>query len=121
MMITSYQNLTVRQKSMDLVEEIYILVREFPKSEMFALVDQLKRSIVSVASNIAEWSQRWTKKENLHFLFIAKWSAAELETQLLISKRLGFLSESKFQIVHEHVLEVLKMLSAYISYHKTHI
>ena len=119
-MDTHYQKLKVWQKSIDLIEQIYVMVSKFPKTEVFSLVDQLKRSAVSIASNIAEWSQRWTKKENIHFLFIAKWSAAELETQLIISERLHFISKDDFDTIHDLILEVLKMLSSYISYHKTH-
>ncbi|EKD24674.1 MAG: hypothetical protein ACD_80C00174G0024 [uncultured bacterium (gcode 4)] len=119
-MVTRYQELKVWQKSIDLIEQIYVIVNKFPKTETFSLVDQLKRSAVSIASNIAEWSERWTKKENIHFLYIAKWSAAELETQLIISERLRFMSKDDFTIIHATILEVLKMLSSYISYHKTH-
>lgn len=119
-MATRYQELKVWQKSIDLIEQVYVLVNKFPKTEVFALVDQIKRSAVSIASNIAEWSERWTKKENLHFLYIAKWSAAELETQFIISERLHFISKDDFTTIHETILEILKMLSSYISYHKTH-
>lgn len=119
-MITYYQELKVWQKSIDLIEQVYVISDKFPKTETFSLVDQIKRSAVSIASNIAEWSGRWTKKENIHFLYIAKWSAAELETQLIISERLHFISKDKFIIIHELILEILKMLSSYISYHKIH-
>jgi len=119
-MNTRYQELKVWQKSMDLIEQIYLITLKFPKTETFALVDQIKRSAVSIASNIAEWSERWTKKENIHFLYIAKWSAAELETQLIISERLHFITKNDFTTTHEILSEVLKMLSSYISYHKTH-
>ncbi|MFA6255770.1 MAG: four helix bundle protein [Candidatus Absconditabacterales bacterium] len=119
-MITRYQELKVWQKSIDLIEQIYVIINRFPKTETFALVDQLKRSAVSIASNIAEGSERGTKKENIHFLYIAKGSAAELETQLIISERLHFISKDDFTTIHGTILEVLKMLSSYISYHKTH-
>ena len=118
-MITRYQELKVWQKAIDLVEQTYILINKFPKTETFALADQIKRSAVSIPSNIAEWSQRWTKKENIYFLHIAKWSAAELETQYIIAERLHFITKLDFDKIHDIILEILKMLSSYISYHKT--
>lgn len=120
-MATHYQKLKVWQKSIDLIEQIYKIIIKFPKTETFSLVDQIKRSAVSIASNIAEWSGRWTKKENIHFLYIAKWSATELETQLIISERLWFTTKSEFEQIHDMLLEILKMLSSYISYHKTNL
>lgn len=61
------------------------------------------------------------KKENIYFLYIAKWSATELETQLIISERLWFITKSEFEQIHDMLLETLKMLSSYISYHKTNL
>ncbi len=120
-MITRYQELKVWQKAIDMVEQTYILINKFPKNEVFALADQIKRAAVSIPSNIAEWSQRGTKKENIYFLHIAKWSAAELETQYIIAERLHFITKADFDKIHDSILEILKMLSSYISYHKTNL
>ena len=115
-MKTNYQKLTVWQKSVDLVEKIYKILNLFPRTETYSLVDQIKRSVVSISSNIAEWSQRSTRKDNTRFLFMAKGSAAELENQLIISKRLWFVSEVEFENIHQELIVVLQMLSSLIYY-----
>lgn len=89
----SYKNLLVWQKSMDLVEEIYHLVKLLPKAETYALSDQMRRAAVSIPSNIAEGKNRHSRKEYIHFLSIARGSVSELNTQLLICNRIGYLSE----------------------------
>ena len=85
-MNTNYKNLIVWQKSIQLVKEIYIIVSKFPKEEKYWLVDQIKRCVVSIPSNIAEWHERNYNSEIIRFLYISKGSTAELETQLIISK-----------------------------------
>lgn len=72
---------------MDLVDEIYIITRQFPKSETYALASQMQRAAVAIPSNMAEGSKRNHTLEFIQFLGISNASAAELETQLLISKR----------------------------------
>ncbi len=93
--MTSYKDLIVWQKSMDLVERVYAVTKSFPKEEMFSLTDQMRRAAVSIPSNIAEGKTRDSVKECLHFLSIARGSASELNTQLLICKRLNYLNESE--------------------------
>lgn len=80
----SFKDLVVWQRSIELVKEVYTLTREFPRSEDFALSNQLRRAAVSIPSNIAEGSKRGTTKDFSQFLRIAIGSAAELETQLTI-------------------------------------
>lgn len=97
---------------MDLVEEIYTLTKKFPDSEKFGLVSQMRRSAISIPSNIAEGSRQSSTKEYWNFLLIAFGSGAELETQLLLSKRLRFCSE-KYSKQAEHFLEeIMKMLNS---------
>lgn len=79
---------------MELAEKIYLLTAKFPAEEKFGLVSQMRRSVVSIASNIAEGSGRGTDKGFVRFLTMAIGSAFELETQLLVSLRLGFGSDS---------------------------
>ena len=86
-----YKELTVWQKAMDLVVEVYCLVRKLPKEELYALSDQIRRAVVSIPSNIAEGQQRNSKNDFKHFLTIARGSNAEVETQLLICVRLTYL------------------------------
>jgi four helix bundle protein len=88
-----YKKLNVWQKSMDLAVNVYHVTATFPKEELYALVSQLKRSAVSVPSNIAEGSGRNTNKEFINFLFYAYGSSCEVHTQVELSKRLKFISE----------------------------
>jgi four helix bundle protein len=81
---------------MDLVERVYEVTRGFPKNEVYALCSQMQRAAVSVPSNIAEGHEREHIKEYLHHLSMAQASLAELETQLEISLRLGYIQKEKF-------------------------
>ncbi|ORJ52862.1 four helix bundle protein [Geothermobacter hydrogeniphilus] len=87
-----HHNLQVWQLGMSVVEEVYALTRNFPNFETYGLCSQMQRSAVSIPSNIAEGAARSGTKEFLHFLSIARGSLCELETQLMISQRLGYLS-----------------------------
>jgi len=83
---SAFKNMIVWQRAMEVAIETYTLTRLLPKEEMFGLTSQMRRSAVSIASNIAEGSKRGTKKDFLQFLRIAAGSAAELETQILIAQ-----------------------------------
>ena len=89
----SHKNLQVWQEAMGLVKEIYEMTRSFPESERFGLISQMRRSAVSVPSNISEGAGRNGNKEFLHFLYIARGSLCELETQVIIGQQLGFIAE----------------------------
>ena len=95
MIMKSHNDLKVYQEAMDLVVEIYSITNNFPDSERFGLIGQIRRCSVSIPSNIAEGAARESKKEFKKFLYISLGSAAELETQLEISKRLKFMDDSK--------------------------
>jgi len=86
--LNSYKELLVWQKSMELVEEIYKLTAKFPKSEIYGLVNQMRRAAVAIPSNIAEGYKRQYLPEYIQFLSVANSSAAELETQVVISSKL---------------------------------
>ena len=92
--VKSYKDLIVWQKSMDLVIEIYKLVKKLPKEETYSLSDQMRRAVVSIPSNIAEGYTRKSTNEYLNFLSIANGSRTELETQLLICERINYFSEA---------------------------
>lgn len=113
-MDSMYKKLLVWQKSIELVKNIYQVTKKYPKEELYSLVDQIKRSAVSISSNIAEWSSRNWNKEFINFLHIAKWSATELETQIIISKELWFISDEDYKLISEKIIEILKMLSSLI-------
>jgi four helix bundle protein len=89
----THKDLNVWMNSMALAEKIYRLTADFPKEEMYGLTSQIRRSAVSTPSNIAEGSARNSTKEFIQFLYIALGFAAELETQLILSKNLGFLTD----------------------------
>ncbi|AFL82376.1 S23 ribosomal protein [Aequorivita sublithincola DSM 14238] len=104
----SHNDLRVYQESMDLVIEIYKVTHNFPDSEKFGLTSQIRRASVSIPSNIAEGAARESKKEFKRFLYISLGSAAELETQIEISNRLGFIDDSK--ILKEKIYYIKRML-----------
>lgn len=110
--MNSHKDLKVWQKSLELVTDIYSATRTFPKEELFGLVSQLRRAAVSIPSNIAEGYGRSYDKETVKFLSNALGSAAEVETQLLISKNLGFIQIETAQSLIEATQEVVRMLSA---------
>ena len=112
---TIFKELTVWQKGMDLVEEIYNITRFMPKEEEFGIKSQIRRAAVSVPSNIAEGNSRHTTKEYVNFLSIARGSNSETLTQLLICKRLGLLSEEQTKTAESLTDEIGKMLNAMIS------
>ncbi|MDX2112692.1 MAG: four helix bundle protein [Alphaproteobacteria bacterium] len=112
MAIRSYEDLTVWQKAMDLVERIYHTTESFPKKEQYRLVDQLSRAAVSVPSNIAEGSMRHTTKEFIRFVSVSQGSLAEVETQLIIAYRLRYIDKDNFSSTIGLAREVGKMLNA---------
>jgi four helix bundle protein len=89
-----YRDLIVWQRAMELVVEVYRCTKGFPREEMFGLAAQMRRAAVSVPSNIAEGKGRYSQKELVQFLFHARGSLLELQTQITVAERLGYLSES---------------------------
>ena len=113
-MVRSYTDLIVWQRAMELVVEIYDIVRKLPKEEIYALSDQMRRSAISIPSNIAEGQARNTTREFVSFLSIAKGSDAELHTQLLICDKLGYLTQEDIDTALKLTEEVGKMLVSLI-------
>lgn len=113
-LIKSYRDLIVWQKSMDLVVIIYNLTNKLPCSELYGLVMQMRRSAVSIPSNISEGKCRGTKKDFRHFLFNAYGSGAELETQIEISKKLAYGKKIDFKNADCLLDEVMRMLNSMI-------
>lgn len=110
-----YKELMVWQKSMLLVEEVYRLVRFLPREEIYGLSDQMRRAAVSIPSNIAEGNARESEKDFSRFLAIAQGSNAEIETQLLICERLGYIPTEELQKACQLNEEIAKMLRSLIS------
>ena len=92
---------------MEIAEEVYKITKNFPEEEKFNLISQMRRCSVSIPSNIAEGAGRNSNKEFLHFLSISNGSTSELLTQVLLSKRLGFLLDEKALV--EKINEIQKM------------
>ena len=113
-MIDSYKDLIVWQKAMELVEEVYGLTDEFPKEETFGLVSQMRRAAVSIPSNIAEGRTRSYRKEYKQFLLNAYGPGAELETQVLISKKLPKTKSLNYEKIDGLLNEVMRMLNTLI-------
>ncbi len=108
--VRSYKDLIAWQKSMELSILVYKLTDSFPKSEMFSLVNQIRRAVVSIPSNIAEGWARKGLGEYIQFLSIAYGSASELETQLILSKKLGFGEGREYKKIEGILVEVQKLL-----------
>src|SRR3989344_966960 len=115
MYLKSFKELIVWQKSMDLAVLIFDLTSKFPKSELYGLVSQMRRAAVAIPSNIAEGYGRRSRKEFHQFIAIAYSSALELETQLLLTKRLKFVSSNDFTKTYSLLQENLKMLNSLLS------
>ena len=108
--VKSYKDLDVWKQSIGLVKEVYFLTKSFPKDELYGIVSQVRRSAVSIPSNIAEGKMRQHKNEYIQFLYISLASCAELETQLIISKELGHLDSKNSEKVFDKIDHISRML-----------
>jgi|SRR3989338_6372051 len=111
----SYKDLIVWQKSVNLCVEVYKTTEKFPKSELYGLINQIRRCSVSIPSNIAEGQKREHLKEFIQFLRIAYGSGAELETQLVIAQKIGYLKTNEFSNLNSILEEIMKMLNKLIN------
>jgi four helix bundle protein len=109
------ENLKVWRRAMDLVMEVYRCTAAFPRQEIYGLISQMRRSAVSVPSNIAEGKGRYSRKELVHFLFQARGSLLELQTQVTIARELGFLNNPDGHVLIDHTREVGRLLNGLIN------
>lgn len=109
-----YRDLIVWQKSRELVHHIYLLTQKLPVSELYCLTNQIRRAVISIPSNIAEGYGRGADKEFIFFLKIAKGSASELETQLILCQDLHYLTEDETEEAMRLIDEVVRMLGTLI-------
>lgn len=114
MKTSDFQELKVWQKAMDIAVEVYAIVKTLPKEERFGLGDQIRRCSVSIPSNIAEGHNRNSTKDYIRFLSISRGSLAELQTQLILCRRVGYLSETSLTNVYDRLVEIDKMLTGLI-------
>ena len=114
----SFYTLIVWKKSHELTLKIYEITKNYPKEEIFGLTNQIRRCAVSVPSNIAEGCGRNTSKETIHFLFIARGSIYELETQLYLSLDQNYIEKEEFGNILSQVILCKKLLNGFINYYK---
>jgi four helix bundle protein len=111
MAVQDFRDLIVWQKAMDLVELVYRLRVSFRREEMYGLTNQVRRAAVSVPSNIAEGHARDTTLDLMHFLSISRGSLKELETQILIAGRLGYIGEQAESRAVMLIAEISRLMS----------
>ena len=110
----NFKNLKIWQLAIEISKEIYLLTNSFPKNEMYALSNQINRAAVSIASNIAEGSNL-SNTHFIHYLNIALGSSFELQTQLIISNKVGYLTEEHLITIENQIIELQKMISGFIN------
>lgn len=109
-----HKDLIIWQKAILLTQVIYSLTKQFPRDEVFGLTNQIRRAVISVPSNIAEGFNRGSDKEFIYFLKVAKGSAAEVETQLIISKKLNYINDDDVKPALDLYNEIVRMLGTLI-------
>ncbi len=114
MAVRSYRELTAWQKAMDLAVSVYAATQGWPKEEAYGLTAQVRRAVVSIPSNVAEGQGRYSPKEFARFLLIAHGSLCELETQILLARRLAYLDEPIEQSLLLQSAEVGRLLQGLI-------
>ena len=112
--MNTFRDLLIWQKSMNLVTEIYQVTNSFPKEEVYGITSQIRRSSISIPSNIAEGYGRNGNNDYLRFLNISISSLFEMQTQLEISFNLKYINEIQFNKINEDSKEVERMLSSFI-------
>jgi four helix bundle protein len=115
-MMHNYKEIKTWQRARMLVKDVYLLTKEYPKEEIYGLTSQIKRAVVSIPANVAEGAGRGTNKDFSHFLDIARGSLYELETLIILSSDLDFISESKSVDILNETTEILLMLNGFQSY-----
>ncbi len=114
----THKDLDVWKNGMELVVTIYELTKSFPKDELYGIVSQMRRAAISIPSNIAEGAGRNHDKEFQQFLYIALGSVAELETQMLLSERLGYVSNPDLEMPTNLIILIRSQISGLIKYLK---
>jgi len=109
--IKKYRDLNIWRKGIELVKDIYKSTEKFPKQEMYGLVGQMRRSAISIPSNVAEGFRRHHNKEYKQFLYVSLGSCAELETQVTIAKELQYIEQDKETVLLEKLDHICRMIS----------
>lgn len=115
-MSKGFTDLEVWQQARRLANSVYTVTKSFPKEELFGLTNQLRRAAISVPSNIAEGAGRYTRKDNLQFLYIARGSLYELECQLYLASDQQYIYSNQLEELLAEVEKSKKLLNGFISY-----
>lgn len=115
-MARNYENLEIWKKSIELAVFIYKISSDFPRDEVYGLISQIRRSSISVSSNIAEGAGRGSKKEFLRFIFIALGSLNEVESQIHVAHKLSYISDSDFDEAVTRIKELGNLLGGFRNY-----
>jgi four helix bundle protein len=117
--INQYEELEVWQMGMNLCQEVYAFSNKSDLAKDFSLRDQIRRSSISIPSNIAEGFERGSDKQFIYFLVFSKGSCGELRTQINLANRLKYITDDEYEILNKTCLSVSKQLSGFINYLKT--
>jgi len=110
----THKDLIAWKKSIEFVTKIYTVTKEFPKEEIYGIVNQIRRAAISIPSNIAEGAARFSDKEFCQFLYISLGSATEIETQLIICENLKYIKASISAELQTNLTEIRKTLMGLI-------
>lgn len=116
-----HEKLDVWKMSVDMVVRVYDCTKVFPSEEKFGLTSQIRRAAVSIPANIAEGAARQHDKEFIQFLSIAQGSTSELETELLIAQRLGYVEEQIYQNLYEEINTIARMIVGLMNHVKSRL
>lgn len=121
MMDKPHKKLDLWNAGMDLAVTVYQVTDSFPREERYGLINQVRRAVVSIPSNVAEGAGRQTKKEFINYLHMAQGSLSELDTHLELAKRPGYLAQGNWVIIDRRMERIDKMLSGLIRHQKRNI
>ncbi len=116
--MTNYKELDVWILSMDTVSEVYNLIRSYPKEERYSLIDQTRRAVISIPSNIAEGLGRNHTKDSIQFLHVSRGSAYEVDTLLCIAKRVNIIDEETYRRAYDKIERNIQVINGFINYLK---
>jgi len=117
--ISSFEDIEVWKKSVELCEKVYLLSENSSLNKDFGLRDQIRKSAISIPSNIAEGFERESNNQFIYFLTIAKGSCGELRTQLFLANKIKHIDEQTHNLLRENCLDISKQLSNFIKYLKS--
>ena len=116
--MTNYKTLDAWKLAMELVKEVYVVIKNYPPDEKYSLADQTKRAVVSIPCNIAEGMGRNHKKDTIQFLHISRGSLYELETLLNIAVMIEIITEKEFNTIISTLEKSLQILNGFINYNQ---